>query len=110
VALLGVCRDRAVGEVRFVRLRDDPETADVAISVIDAFQGRGLGRLLMSALTDVALQRGVRAFALTVHPENAASLGLMRSLGARFRFVDGTYEGRLPLAGPAQIPQPRAAA
>src|SRR5260370_27481037 len=32
-----------VGECRFIRLPDRPDTADVAVTVVDAWQGRGLG-------------------------------------------------------------------
>jgi ribosomal protein S18 acetylase RimI-like enzyme len=111
LALLATSAGRAVGEVRFARLSDDPTTADLAISVIDEFHGRGLGRLLMAAAAALASERGLTTFTLTVHPENPQSLGLMRSLGARFRFIDGTYEGRLPVASAllAQIPRQRAA-
>jgi len=110
-ARFGPSEGRAVGEVRFVRLPDAPDTADLAISVIDEFHGQGLGRMLMAAAAGAAAERGISAFALTVHPENTASLALMRSLGARFRFSDGTYEGRLPVASAmlSAIPRPRAA-
>src|SRR3712207_6031991 len=38
--------DTIVGVGRFVRLRDLPDTAEVAIVVGDSFQGQGLGREL----------------------------------------------------------------
>lgn len=31
-----------VGECRFVRLSDRPDTADLAVTVVDAWQGRGV--------------------------------------------------------------------
>jgi hypothetical protein len=41
---LGACgpRGEPVGVARYVRPVDDPEAADVAVAVIDAWQGRGL--------------------------------------------------------------------
>src|SRR2546430_12957289 len=41
-----------VGEFRFVRLADRPDTADLAVTVGDAWQGRGLGSVLLSRLTE----------------------------------------------------------
>jgi GNAT superfamily N-acetyltransferase len=89
---------RCIGVVRYVQLVDRPGNADVAFEVVDRMHRRGVGRLLLGVLASVAEANGITAFALTVHPENAGSLGLTRSLSARFRFVDGLYEGQLPVA------------
>jgi phosphinothricin acetyltransferase len=55
---------------------------------------RGAGRLAMTALMQAAEEAGLRKLVSRVFVENAASLGLIRSLG--FREV-GVYEkhGRL---------------
>jgi RimJ/RimL family protein N-acetyltransferase len=71
----------AVG--RFVRLRDDPETAEVAIVVADALQGQGLGRELGRRLADLARERGVRRFTATLLGDNVAAHRLFASLSAR---------------------------
>jgi RimJ/RimL family protein N-acetyltransferase len=71
----------AVG--RFVRLRDDPETAEVAIVVADALQGHGLGRELGRRLADLARERGVRRFTATLLGDNVAAHRLFASLSAR---------------------------
>jgi GNAT superfamily N-acetyltransferase len=88
---------RCVAVARYVQLVERPGTADVAVEVVDRMHRRGIGRLLLGALASVAEANGITTFALTVHPENASSLGLTRSLSARFRFVDGLYEGELPV-------------
>lgn len=64
--------ERAIGVARFVRLEGDPETAEMAIVVADAFQGRGLGSLLADALAEAALAHGVRRFSATILSENQA--------------------------------------
>lgn len=53
---------QGVGVARFVRYEDDPEVAEVAVAVIDDYQGLGLGRLLLSYLVVAARERGIRAF------------------------------------------------
>jgi GNAT superfamily N-acetyltransferase len=51
---------RGVGVARFVKDATDPQTADLAVTVIDAWQGRGLGTKLLIRLYDGARQ-GVSA-------------------------------------------------
>ena len=69
-----------VGVARYVRL-DDPQTAEVAIAVLDDWQGRGVGTLLMHELTNRARAAGVRRFAATCLADNAAVIDLLRRLG-----------------------------
>ena len=69
VAVLAVLADDpeaivAVG--RFVRLRDLPDTAEVAVVVGDAYQGQGIGRELGRLLADEARVRSVRRFTATL--------------------------------------------
>jgi GNAT superfamily N-acetyltransferase len=51
-----------VGIARFVRLADDPTIAEPALAVVDAMQGRGLGRLLLLRLIAAASERGITKF------------------------------------------------
>ena len=68
----------AVG--RFVRLREDPERAEVAVVVGDALQGRGLGRELGRRLADEARERGVKRFSATLLGDNVAAHRLFASI------------------------------
>jgi GNAT superfamily N-acetyltransferase len=97
VALVAVHDEACIGVVRYVVDRDDPAAADFAISVIDAYQGRGLGRALVEMISEVAAERGVRRFTLDIHPDNRVMLALARSLGVRLAVVDGAMSGVLPL-------------
>ena len=75
VALVAVLADRpthVAGVGRFVRLEDDPETAEFAIVVGDAFHGQGLGGHLGDLLAARAVELGVRRFTATVLSENAS--------------------------------------
>jgi GNAT superfamily N-acetyltransferase len=47
-----------VGECRFIRRADQPDTADAGVTVIDAWQGRGLGSALLTHLSERALEVG----------------------------------------------------
>ena len=82
-----------LGVARYVRSTDDPEVAELAVTVIDDWQGRGLGRALLTALTRRARREGVRRFSAMVLSENREVLGLLDSFGdARCRLAAGTAE------------------
>lgn len=71
----------AVG--RFIRLDDDSGSADVAITVVDSYQRRGLGFYLLEALATAAISRGVKTLHLDVLAENDSMLGLLERAGAQ---------------------------
>ena len=71
----------AVG--RFVRLADDPEAAEVAITVADDWQGRGLGSLVGEHLVHSARNRGIKRFTATMAASNVAAHRLMARLTNR---------------------------
>ena len=83
VAVLAEDPDVFVAVGRFVRLREDPATAEVAIVVGDPFQGQGLGRALGRRLADEALERGVLRFSATLLGENVAAHRLLASISRR---------------------------
>jgi len=70
-----------VGECRFIRLPDQPDTADVGVTVVDAWQGRGLGSALLARLSERALEAGIEYFTAEVLAENRTMLALLPSLG-----------------------------
>jgi RimJ/RimL family protein N-acetyltransferase len=94
VAAIDQASGEAIGIARYVQLGADRQTAEVAFEVVDAWQGRGVGRLLVDALADVAAEEGIRRLHATVAPDNRAALALMRRLGRVewTSFVDGAYE------------------
>jgi len=71
---------RLIAVGRFVRLRDDPEVAEVAITVADDFQGRGLGSILGEHLAHSARNRGIRRFTATMSSQNVPAHRLMAKL------------------------------
>jgi GNAT superfamily N-acetyltransferase len=72
-----------VGVARWVRTEDNRRQAEPAVTVLDAFQRRGVGTALLSALATRAVERGVEVFAAKVLWENEDWLHSLRDFGAR---------------------------
>jgi RimJ/RimL family protein N-acetyltransferase len=85
--------DRSSGEglgvARYIRSNEDAQAAEVAVTVADDWQERGLGRALLDRVTYRARREGVRRFSALVQGDNPASLGLLAGVGATQRRVDG---------------------
>jgi acetyltransferase len=73
-----------IGLVRYA-VTDDPQSAEVGITVSDAWQGRGVASQLFRSLMDYARSQGVQRFTGIVLPENAPMLALARKLGFEIR-------------------------
>jgi acetyltransferase len=71
----------------------DGETAEFAVAVADAWQGRGVGERLLRGLIAVAAQRGLRWFEGDVLESNRGMRALARKLGFQGRARGG--EARL---------------
>lgn len=104
VAWVAIDRDDpdlpGIGVARFVRLGDAPEVAEAAITVLDEYQGRGLGTLLLGVLAQSAVARGVEVFRSYVLGENRAMLELFDRLGAtRTEQEPGVWQVDLALPG-----------
>ena len=72
-----------VAVARYVREADDPSSAEVAVTVLDDYQRRGIGTLLMRLLASVAGTNGVRTFVYFVQWRNDDVIELLRQNGAR---------------------------
>jgi acetyltransferase len=69
------------GVVRFARLPGNEDVVDVAITVGDAWQGRGLGRALLALLIERAREEGHAGLHADVLSANRASVKLLRGAG-----------------------------
>jgi GNAT superfamily N-acetyltransferase len=87
----------AIGAGRFVRT--DPGRAEAAVTVVDEWQGRGMGMGLTSLLAERALEEGIECFTALLLSENDEMLGLLASIGSvRTTARDGgTIEVEVPL-------------
>jgi RimJ/RimL family protein N-acetyltransferase len=80
----------AAGTARFVRLPDDPGAAEVALTIIDEWQGVGVGTELMTRLVDRAREEGVTQFVGHVLAENGPMLLLLARIGHTERRPEGS--------------------
>jgi GNAT superfamily N-acetyltransferase len=70
-----------VGAARYVRSAVRPETAEVAVAVVDDWQARGLGTLLLQAISVRARDEGVRTFTALMLASNHEMMDLFEHLG-----------------------------
>jgi RimJ/RimL family protein N-acetyltransferase len=70
----------ALGVARYVRLSDHPEAAEVAVAVVDDWQGRGLAPALLTELSGLAQQAGVERFIAFVQTDNHNALALFAGI------------------------------
>jgi RimJ/RimL family protein N-acetyltransferase len=89
-ALVAVSRSdgRIVGGARFVRSAHEPDSAELAITVVDDWQGNGLGSRLMTSLTQRAREEGVARFVALVADDNDAVVHLLGKFGPDLRLVE----------------------
>jgi RimJ/RimL family protein N-acetyltransferase len=74
---------RPLGVARYARDGALAPTAEVAVAVVDAWQGRGVGRLMLGRLAAHARAAGIATLRASVIAGNRPALALMRGLGAR---------------------------
>jgi GNAT superfamily N-acetyltransferase len=79
---LGDAGHPGIGVARYVRVVGEPEVAEAAVTVVDDYQGRGLGTLLLEALGAVALENGITTFRGYALEENQPILEVLDGLGA----------------------------
>jgi GNAT superfamily N-acetyltransferase len=81
--------ERGLGVARFVRLADDPEVAEAAVTVVDDMQRKGIGRILLSTLADAARDRGIKRFRGEVLATNAPMQQILAEVSAQVVRADG---------------------
>ena len=92
---------RGVGIARYVRDANDPQAAEIAVTIVDDWQGRGLGTELVAQLSDRARSEGIRRFTALVSADNIAVARLLRNISAELiRYGPGTVEYEIALAPP----------
>jgi protein lysine acetyltransferase len=94
-----------VADARFVRDEHDAELAEVAFTVGDAYQGRGIGTFLMSALAVAAGYDGVRRFTARVLAENFPMRTILDRFGAVWHREElGVVTTVVDIPSPRELP------
>jgi GNAT superfamily N-acetyltransferase len=95
IAWLAAVDGRPVGIARSIRV--GPATAEIALEVGDAHHGRGLGTVLLDAVTTLACVNGIRRVEALMSAENQPPQRLLRAIGVPLRLSGPTVEGSGPL-------------
>jgi len=82
IGALSPADGRGVGIARYIRDPGDPTAAEIAVTIVDDWQGRGLGTELLARLSDRARQADICRFTATVAYGNTAMTGLLQNMGA----------------------------
>jgi GNAT superfamily N-acetyltransferase len=89
-----------IGVARYVRDPERPDLAEAAVTVIDEWQGRGLGTLLLEVLGARARAEGIRSFTALMLATNQEVMDVLKVLGP-VRTIDrevGTVEVEIPIS------------
>jgi GNAT superfamily N-acetyltransferase len=86
-----------IGVARYFRLSPSSDKAEAAVAVIDDYQGRGLGTMLLAMLARTAREHDIRSFIAYVQPVNSRVVRLARMAGAAFSHEDGMLRFEIPL-------------
>ncbi|WP_018598758.1 GNAT family N-acetyltransferase [Mycobacterium sp. 155] len=96
-----------IADARFVRDEHDSTTAEVAFTVGDDYQGRGIGTFLMYALVVSAEYLGVQRFTARVLSDNYAMRHILDRLGADWHRDDlGVVSTEVVVPTPDTLPFP----
>ena len=109
---MGAAEPQPVGVSRYVRLENEPDAAEVAVTVVDSHQGRGLGTLLLAVLAHRAVVNGISQFVAVVPRDNVRMLDVFTELGcSKVASVSSDLDIRVPLfADAARYPDTNAGA
>ena len=104
-ALVGECGGRIVAFAGYYRAADDPDRAEVAFAIADAFQGRGIGTRLLEQLANLARAERVRTFDAYVLGENRKMMDVLLESGYRVsrRIEGGVFHVELVARAHARI-------
>jgi protein lysine acetyltransferase len=94
-----------VADARFVRDDDDPTVAEIAFTVADAYQGRGIGSFLLAALSVAARVDGVEKFSGRMLSDNLAMRTILDHYGAFWERDDvGVVSTVIEVPDPGDLP------
>ncbi len=109
MAFVALCKENdreiVVGVARYAMLDTvHPETAESAVVVLDEYQGRGLGKLLLRRLVIYARAKGIHHLRGNLQIGNNRMLDLVKHSGLPYKthYMDGTWEVDIDLELPQE--------
>jgi GNAT superfamily N-acetyltransferase len=72
---------QGVGVARYIRSKVNPAVAELAVAVVDDWQGQGVGSRLAEALAARARSEGIGSFSALMLADNEKMLNLVKELG-----------------------------
>jgi RimJ/RimL family protein N-acetyltransferase len=76
---LDTATGQGVGVARYARLAADSQAADVAVTVVDSWQRRGVATALLARLSVRAREAGIHSFTAQVSADNEPMIELLRT-------------------------------
>lgn len=83
--------DRGLGIARFIRIQNQPEIAEFGVAVIDSYQQKGVGTILLAVLHRMASIKGINILRGYVLPDNTVMNSWLGRLGAVGIYENGVY-------------------
>jgi GNAT superfamily N-acetyltransferase len=101
-ALVALDGDEIIGVARYDGT-SEPDRAEIAVTVEDAWQHRGLGSVLLRMLRKRALEHGYDRFFASMLADNRPALSMLHHLApeARVSLDAGAYEATINLTRPS---------
>lgn len=98
IALTGGDDGTMIGGAQYVRI--DGGRAEFSVSVADAYQGRGIGSILIGQTAQAAAAQDITTFVAEVLPENHAMVNVFRASGfpVSIRATPGSLEVEFPIS------------
>ena len=86
-----------VGVGRFKRSTSRPAEAELGLTVIDDYQGRGVGTILLAVMYYIAGLVEVETFTGIILADNVKVVRWFKELGASVNLIKNEYEMRMPV-------------
>jgi GNAT superfamily N-acetyltransferase len=87
-----------VAVARWIRMKDEPNVAESAVTVVDDWHHKGIGTTLLWLLARTAIERGIKHFRVWALGTNREVLDLLKELGAiPGKWESGALELDIPL-------------
>lgn len=89
--------EHGIGVGRYIHIGGNLGKAEFALTIIDNYQNKGIGRYLLALLYVLALRQGIHTLSGSILPSNGHAAEIMTAIGARTALENGLYYTNLPV-------------